>query len=187
MWQTLLAAVIAALLIKALDWLPKLLPVAKSGASRLSGVIGQWWSGFVVGACVAACISLAVGGMPDVKWPSIIPSIVDVTPSGPRKVLLVYESNNASPQFKGLLVSLRNGAVADHLKAKSHTLTVLDLDAKDSSGQPSPAAKAWREAFPGRQIPALVLTDQAGKVVHSEVLTDATTADSVLAIVKGHE
>ena len=45
---------------------------------------------------------------------------------GPRKVLIIRESTRDTPEFGGLLVSLRNGEAEGYLKSRGHKLFTLD-------------------------------------------------------------
>jgi len=134
----------------------------------LAGVVGVW----------------GVGKLPEIRWPDDKPPVV-VPVDGPRKILIAYESTNAPASFKGTLVSMRSGANEAALKAKGHTLDIIDLDEKDKDGQPSKAAKDYRAAYPSLQVPVIILRDQSGKVLHSEPLATSATAAQVLAIVEG--
>jgi len=140
--------------------------------------------GLAVGLLVGVAGVWGAGHLPSIKWPEDKPPVV-VPVDGPRRILIAYESTNAPALFKGTLVSLRSGANEAALKAKGHTLDIIDLDEKDKDGNPSKAAKDYRAAYPSLQVPVIILRDQAGKVLHSEPLATSATAAQVLAIVEG--
>lgn len=142
---------------------------------------------FVAGLLVMLLVTRGVAMLPALpsvlKWPISVVAPV----SGPREIILAYESQNASPELKGALVSLRSGPVADRLKSKQHTLGIVDLDEKDKDGNPTPAVVAWKRQFPGLQNPAIVIRDASGKVLHGEVLPVAATSEQIDAVVRAHE
>jgi len=140
--------------------------------------------GLAVGLLVGVVGVWGAGKLPEIRWPDDKPPVV-VPVDGPRKILIAYESTNAPASFKGTLVSMRSGANEAALKAKGHTLDIIDLDEKDKDGQPSKAAKDYRAAYPSLQVPVIILRDQSGKVLHSEPLATSATAAQVLAIVEG--
>lgn len=177
MWQTLVAAVpvavLAAILIKSLDWLPKLLPVAKSGVSRLSGVLGQWWSGFAVGACVAACVFLVSGGLPSFQWPNFSwPAIV--SPAEPAsKVTYVYEKDDGG-------IPSGVAAAISKLNQQGIEATVFEEDTTDSTGDTPEQYKIAKEAAQKAGLPALVV--QSGNT--AKAIKGVTTEQQVLEAAK---
>lgn len=133
-------------------------------------------------AGVVCCYVVSHGvSLPNIDWPVVVkPDVVD----GPRRILIAYESTNSPAAFKGTLVSLRTGTAEAALKARGHTLDIIDLDEKDKDGNPSKASKDYRAAYPSLQVPVIILRDQAGKVLHSEPLATSAKLADVLAIVE---
>jgi hypothetical protein len=109
-------------------------------------------------------------GMP---WPSI------GVPVGPKRVLIVRETLNSD--LNGVMVSLR----ADpYIAAKGHTLDVLDPDAKDKDGKPSPIVAE----FKARNVapPALMIAVPGGKILYCESLPKPPTAAGIVATIKAN-
>ena len=106
-------------------------------------------------------------------------------PSGQRAVLILRESAETTPALARLLTSLRAGTQATYLKSKGHSLSILDDDAVDPSGKPSPAVEAWRPHFADLKLPALIVYDPATKsILDKRVIVEATTADGIIELVK---
>lgn len=104
---------------------------------------------------------------------------------GKRAVLIIRESADDKPELARLITGLRIGTNAAYLTSKGHTLAILDDDAKDESGQPSPIVAAWRPFFADLTLPALLIVDPASKqLVHREAIGPAATADSIVATLK---
>lgn len=106
-------------------------------------------------------------------------------PTGPLTILLVRESGDSTPEMAMLIRDLRTGPVADYLKSKMHALGVLDTNAKDPDGKPSPAVEEWRPHFSGLTLPALVVYDPTTKrVLSKQAITPATTATQIMEAIK---
>lgn len=139
---------------------------------------------FLVGVVVCYVVQNGVR-IPTIDWPVVIvPEVVPV--EGPRRIIIGYESANASPAFKGALIGLRSGAAETALKAKGHSLDIIDIDEKDKDGNPTKAAVEYRASYPSLQIPVIIFRDQVGKVLHSEPLPTGATTASIMAIVEKH-
>lgn len=160
--------------------------VALRGAN--STLDRKWITVAVVAASIGFVGGYAVrgGGIP---WPDIpLPVPIPNIEHGPRNILIVRESEqDTNTKLDSALVQLRNGMAADYLRSKQHTLLILDPDTTDASGNPPPALAAWREKFPSRQQPVLIISDKAGKVLYAEPLSEQATSQSILEIVKGNE
>jgi hypothetical protein len=59
-------------------------------------------------------------------------------PSGPRTVVVLYETENVTPAFSQELVLLRTGANESYRAEKGHRILALDDDSKGPDGQPTP-------------------------------------------------
>lgn len=102
---------------------------------------------------------------------------------GRRTVVLLHESQDDSAAFARMAVQLRTGEQADYLKAKGHTLLILDDDSTDQLGNRPKLVVDLLAVTP--QLPALFVLDSAtGAVLHSRPLTDAANAAGVLAVLK---
>lgn len=183
--QILLAAVLAALINAAAPVLrPYVVGAATSTARRLS----PFWRGFLVGAAAALVVVggfASLGGLPSIAWPDwSFPSIV--TPSGPRQILLVYESSDTTPELARAITALRVGPAAEYLQSKGHTLDVLDVDAVDGQGNPSPRVAQWRETFGHLKLPAILVIAPPNKVVHASSI-DEPSATAILDVIKAKE
>lgn len=119
--------------------------------------------------------------------PPVPPTPVPPIPTGPLTILLIRESKDSTPEMATTIRDLRTGAAADYLKSKSHSLGILDVDAKDPDGKPSPAVEEWRKYFAGLTLPAVVMYDPATKqLIHKQPLAPGTTAASLITTIKEH-
>ena len=109
-----------------------------------------------------------------------------VVVSGKRRLLLVHESADDTPEVSRLLVALRAGTAAAYLSEKGHKLSILDDDSVDASGKPAADVEQWRPHFSGLKLPVLFVLDETGKtLIHKQELSAGTTAAQVVEIVKG--
>lgn len=186
--QIIFAAVIAAL-INGLA--PVVAPRILSGSTAVAAWFGERFGAFgrgVVAGVLATAVLIgglsAVGNLP-IDWPDwSFPSIV--TPSGPRQILLVYESSDTTPELARAITALRVGPAAEYLQSKGHTLDVLDVDAVDGQGNPSPRVAQWRETFGHLQLPAILVIAPPNKVVHASSI-DEPSATAILDVIKAKE
>ena len=151
-------------------------------------VNGSWLS-FFAGAVVYAALSYGLAYIKTVDVPVIVvpPVPTPIVEHGPRQILIAYESRNSDPKLNGNVIGLRSGEAGKYLDSKQHVLSILDVDAKDKDGNPTKAVQAWKEAYPGRQLPALVISDKNGKVVYFQTIEKAATTSQLLDIVRAHE
>lgn len=102
---------------------------------------------------------------------------------GPRTVMLLYESEDSSPQLAALMVGLRNGTPAKYLADKKHRLLILDDDATDQLGRP--IALVEKLLARGIELPALFICDSAtGKCLKEMHIESGTTADNIVERVR---
>ncbi len=113
---------------------------------------------------------------------AVVPSIGVTT--GPKEILIVYETETAQAPFQRMLTNLRTGEADKYLTAKGHTLYALDVHAKDGDGNTAKPLVKWQKALEGITPPALVIGSPAGKVTHKQALSTDVTADQVMAIIK---
>lgn len=117
--------------------------------------------------------------------PTPQPPIPTPPPVGQRAVLILRESAETTPALARLLTSLRAGTQAAYLKSKGHSLSILDDDAVDPTGKPSPAVESWRPHFAGMKLPAVIIYDPATKsILDKRIIVDTTTADGIIELVK---
>jgi hypothetical protein len=161
----------------------------RSGAGGVS--LDRWWlMTFAIGLLIGVVVGR--GGLPVdwrawLRWLPDVPVIVPVD-HGPRNILIVAESDaDTNTTLDSALVQLRKGSAADYLRSKSHKLLILDPEAVDASGAPSSALNPWREKFPGRQQPAIIISDERGKILDAEQLPASATSQTILEIVRAHE
>jgi hypothetical protein len=120
---------------------------------------------------------------PEPQPPTPTPPVVE----GKRAVLIIRESADSTPEVARMITGLRNAPHADYLKSKGHTLSILDDDAVDAIGQPSPLVAAWREHFAGMTFPVVFILDPNGpKLIHKESLSATAGADAVMGLLKKH-
>ena len=112
------------------------------------------------------------------------PGPTPVPIAGVRVLLLVRETADGTPALARTLTALRAGAHADYLRTKNHALTVLDDDAVGADGKPAPLLVKWRPHYQGLKLPALVIADQAGTVLHAGSLADNATAEQIIETLK---
>lgn len=98
--------------------------------------------------------------------------------TGPRNVYIIRETEDSTPAIANLLTSLRTGAAEAYLTSKQHTLWILDDDATNPDGTPSPAVQQWLAKLEGTPIPALIVADKENKLLSKQPLP--TTVDGVL-------
>lgn len=103
--------------------------------------------------------------------------------SGPRDVLLVYESADNSPAFARLVLDLRDGAAAKYLAEKKHALTIIDRDTPDPNGDRAKVLAKWQAEL--AETPVVLVIDKAsGKLAGKSGFDRNGTSDAVLDIVK---
>jgi hypothetical protein len=138
-------------------------------------LVAVFAAGIVVG--LAAPGFKGCGPAPDVP---VVPVVVE----GPRDVILVHETADETPELSSLIVALRKDDVAGQLKAKGHTLRVLDQDASDQSNQAVLAS--YKSDIDAAGLPCLLIIEHSsGKVLSAKRLAE-TTVDSVLAALKAN-
>lgn len=171
---------------------PRVLPVGRKAIGRATSFIGPLWArilaGFLAGVLVTLLCVGAVGVLGGIKWPSIpwpIPNIL--VEHGPRRVLIVRETADATPQLNGELVLLRKDPIAAYLTSKGHTLDILDLDAKDKDGNPSVAVTEFKTNYANLKPPALLVISKDKRVVHAEALPVGVKASAILDTIKAKE
>lgn len=112
---------------------------------------------------IVALAWLLLGG----KLPSF-----DLSPGGPRNVLIVHESSDQTPDFAAMVRDLRTGPHADYLKSKGHSLLILD----DELNQP--ALTPYRPFA----TPELLIVAPPSKLLSRSPLP--ATASEVMAAIK---
>lgn len=138
---------------------------------------------FLLVLVIAALLWFGNGGAFPI--PGVLPGPVVV--EGPRQVVIVHEASDDTPAFARMTVALRTGANSDYLKAKKHSLLILDDDSVDKDGNPSPALQVVRPQLTGLTMPVLFVVDPQSKaIVHKQSLPATATADEVMAILKAH-
>jgi len=83
--------------------------------------------------------------------------IVPIGPSGPKTIMIVYETADQTFDMAGMIVSLRHGENAKTLSDAGHSLLVLDKDTKDENKQPHPLLARFAPYTP----PELVIADKS--------------------------
>lgn len=106
-------------------------------------------------------------------------------PPGPRGVVVIHETEDQTPATGRLIVKLRNGEAAAYFKDKEHSLLILDKDAKDKDGNPSPVVKEWLGQIGDMPLPVLVIYEpKSRKLLIKESLAKDATVDTILAALK---
>lgn len=106
---------------------------------------------------------------------------------GPKKIVVLRESLEPTPEMGRLIVQMESGPIGSYLAEKKHEFESFDKDAKDETGAPSAYVRPFLDAAKGATLPAVVIVELAtGKVVHSQALGEHPTAAALLEIVKGH-
>lgn len=180
------AGVVAAVLNQAL---PYVLQLVKPYAVRAAGVVPSKWRS-VAAAFALGCVvgSVLANGLPSISipWPDWkIPSIV--TPAGPRRILIVRETADATPQLNGELILLRKDPIAAYLTSKGHRLDILDLDAKDKDGAPIKAVTEFKTNYATLKPPAILIQAENNAVVHAASLPADVKAAAILETIKAKE
>lgn len=187
--QTIIVVFVAQMLMA--SW-PKLSARIGPYAVRATTLIGPNWArilgGFVVGVAVTLSLGAIGGALPSIDWGKLIPNVPSiVTPAGPRRILIAYESKGADEQFMGELVTLRKDADAGYLKSKSHVLDILDLDAKGPDGQPSTRVVEFKANFADLKPPVLMVIAPPSKVLSVEAVPESVKATELIEKVKAKE
>ena len=125
---------------------------------------------------VSRAVAALVGPRPPPPDPEVKP--------GARQVLFIRETAAGTPALARLIVALRVGVHAEWLKSRGHTLLILDDDAVGPDGQPAPLLVKWRPHYAGLKLPALVIADPAGNLLHAAPLLDNASADVVIEAIK---
>lgn len=171
---------------------PRVLPLAKGAGTRAVAFIGPQWArivgGFLAGVLATLLVAGVAGNLPSISWPNIpwpLPSVL--VDHGPRRVLIVRETADATPQLNGELVLLRKDPIAAYLTSKGHTLDILDLDAKDKDGNPSPSVTEFKTNYANLKPPALLVISKDKRVVLAESLPVGVKASAILETIKAKE
>lgn len=125
---------------------------------------------------VSRAVASLVGPRPPPPDPEVKP--------GARQVLLIRETAAGTPALARLVVALRVGVHAEWLKSRGHSLLILDDDAVGPDGQPTPALAKWRPHYAGLKLPAVVIADPAGNMLHAAPLLDNAAVDVVIEAIK---
>jgi hypothetical protein len=113
---------------------------------------------------------------PDVVIPPPPPPDVVVPATGPRNILVVWESGESTPYISALNTQVRTGAFNTYLKEKGHRLEWLDDDLIDRDGKPAPSVEAWRPFFKDLPLPAVIITDPKTRtIIKRESILDPVT------------
>lgn len=104
--------------------------------------------------------------------------IVPIGPSGPRTIMIVYETADQTFDMAGIIVSLRHGDNAKTLADAGHSLLVLDKDTKDENKQPHPLLTRFAPYTP----PELVIADKAATKLISRRPLPKTAAEVLEAV-----
>ena len=109
-----------------------------------------------------------------------------VPPSGPRTILLWYESQEVPAEFNNLtLTDLRAGEQSKYLDGKGHLLLTMDPDQVQETTRKDVQAAITQAKVQG--APAIVVVDSSNaSVIGSAKLDYAWTADQVIDIIKAN-
>lgn len=130
------------------------------------------------GVALLLLVALASKGGCSLEWPSVVKA-------GPRGVTIIRESSEDTPAAGRLWTALRNPPHSDYLKEKGHTLLILDADAEDENGRPSPAVEVWKPVIVGVKMPALVIYDPASKkILDKRSIVPEDGADAIIGFLK---
>lgn len=110
---------------------------------------------------------------------------------GPRHIEIIRESATQTPEMARAIVNLRTGEAAKYLKEKSHSLSVVDPDAKDKEGNASAELAPWKTHIAGKSLPVVGIATKSadgrtGNIIHSESISATATEAEILAILKRH-
>lgn len=96
---------------------------------------------------------------------------------GKRQVVLLYESEDKSPEVARVLNGLRNGDSAKYLLANGHEFFILDASEKDENGQPSTVIKKFKEMAGNSPLPVLIVQDlDSGELLDKKPLPSSDQA-----------
>jgi len=107
-------------------------------------------------------------------------------PSGPRTILLWYESQEVPAEFNNLtLTDLRAGEPSKYLDEKGHLLLTMDPDQPQDSTRKDVQAAVAQAKVQG--APAIVVVDSSNaSVIGSAKLDMAWSAEQVIGIIKAN-
>lgn len=106
------------------------------------------------------------------------PGPLPPTPNGKLTAIIFEESENHSPAFARRIVQLRTGTAADYLKAKGHTLKIVDDDSQFEDGGTANLITKIKQS--GAATPLLAIFNEAGDLIKIAPMPDAMTADNVI-------
>lgn len=108
-----------------------------------------------------------------------VPPVVE----GKRRVVVLHETSDDTPELSQLLVKLRRQEIEQYLRAKGHRLDILDDDQLDSAGRPDSLVSKLKAL--GVAEPALFILELAsGDVIHQQPLP--ATPEAVMEALKSH-
>lgn len=85
--------------------------------------------------------------------------------SGPRNVLVVYESARQTPAMNIFFNQFRNGTYNQYVKDHKHIVDFLDDNMVDRNNKPAPSVEAWRPFYKDLGLPAVVIVDPTTRTV----------------------
>lgn len=94
--------------------------------------------------------------------------------TGPKNILIVYESSATKPAFANQITLLRSGDWAKYLSTNNHTLYVYDKDTVDETGSMAKELKTWQPHWSGMNLPALFIVDKKTNLLVSKYELDPT-------------
>ena len=128
-------------------------------------------------------VSPPPGPGPQPPGPGPNPPPTPTPVAGSRTVVVVRETEDATPATLQLIVRLRTGAISTYLKEHQHSLYILDDDSIDETGTKSPFLKPYLEKVGTLPLPAVVIADtKTGAMLFSGPMP--ATAEEVLELVK---
>jgi hypothetical protein len=131
--------------------------------------------GMVLGVAGSKCDFTPVPPKP----PVVVPEV-----EGPRKVLIVNETLDRTPEVAAIFTQLRAGESAKYLADKKHELLILDDDASTPDGKAVELLDKHRDAFAATGLPCVLVIHPDGRVLGAAKLPQ--TADGVIEFLRQH-
>lgn len=105
------------------------------------------------------------------------------TPTGPRTILIWYETSQATPQWAATITDLRAGESQKYLASQNHLMLILDDDLTIQTTRKD--VQAAIEAARKQGAPAIVAVDSSGGSVIASARCDLTwTGPQIIDLIK---
>lgn len=132
---------------------------------------------------IDAMLASIVAELGSKPTPPVPPGPTPPVVEGKRRVVILHETSDNTPELSQLFVKLRRQDVEQYLQSKGHRLDILDDDQVTHEGTPDPLVVRLNGL--GQALPALFILDlTSGEVIHKQALP--ATPEAVMEVLKTH-